>query len=214
MLAELPSHESTKARSSPDGAHVYLTDTLESPFASPPGQMTLLHRPLSEEHKRAQKVKAETRVLVCIGNPPYDRQVIEPGDLVTDRKGGWVRFGDHGQRPILEDFLDPARASGAGVHAKNLYNDHVYFWRWALWKVFETTEGPGVVSFITVADRRGTRRPVRAEPTGRAAHARSGLTGGSSQGRSATERQCRARRGPRSLPRAEPRRGPLPLHSQ
>ena len=135
----------------PDGAHVYLTDTLESPFAAPPGQMTLLHRPLSEEHKRAQKVKSETRVLVCIGNPPYDRQVIEPGDLVTDRKGGWVRFGDHGHRPILEDFLDPARASGAGVHAKNLYNDYVYFWRWALWKVFETTEGPGVVSFITAS---------------------------------------------------------------
>jgi len=135
----------------PDGAHVYLTDTLESPFAAPPGQMTLLHRPLSEEHKRAQKVKAETRVLVCIGNPPYDRQVIEPGDLVTDRKGGWVRFGDHGQRPILEDFLDPARASGAGVHAKNLYNDYVYFWRWALWKVFESTEGLGVVSFITAS---------------------------------------------------------------
>src|ERR1019366_6444959 len=29
----------------PDGAHVYLTDTLESPFAAPPGQMTLLHQP-------------------------------------------------------------------------------------------------------------------------------------------------------------------------
>ncbi len=134
-----------------DGAHVYLTDTLESPFAAPPGQMTLLHRPLAEEHRRAQKVKSETRVLACVGNPPYDRQVIEPGDLVTDRKGGWVRFGDHGQRPILEDFLDPARASGAGVHVKNLYNDYVYFWRWALWKVFESTQGPGIVSFITAS---------------------------------------------------------------
>lgn len=135
----------------PDGAHVYLTDTLESPFAAPPGQMTLLHRPLSEEHRRAQKVKSETRVLVCIGNPPYDRQVIEPGDLVTDRKGGWVRFGDEGERAILEDFLEPVRASGAGIHLKNLYNDYVYFWRWALWKVFESTEGPGIVSFITAS---------------------------------------------------------------
>ena len=135
----------------PDGAHVYLTDTLESPFASPPGQMTLLHKPLSDEHRRAQKVKSGTRVLVCIGNPPYDRQVIEPGDLATDRKGGWVRFGDPKERAILEDFLEPARAAGAGVHLKNLYNDYVYFWRWALWKVFDSTGGPGIVSFITAS---------------------------------------------------------------
>lgn len=135
-----------------DGAHVYLTDTLESPHAEPPGQQTLLHRPLAEEHRRAQRIKAETRVLVCIGNPPYDRQVIEPGDLATERKGGWIRFGDHpGETGILEDFLAPARAAGAGVHLKNLYNDYVYFWRWALWKVFESTGGPGIVSFITAS---------------------------------------------------------------
>jgi hypothetical protein len=135
----------------PDGAHVYLTDTLESPHAQPPGQQTLLHRPLAEEHRRAQRVKAETRVLVCIGNPPYDRQVIEPGDHATERKGGWVRFGDHGEGGILEDFLAPTRAAGAGVHLKNLYNDYVYFWRWALWKVFESNAGPGIVSFITAS---------------------------------------------------------------
>jgi len=135
----------------PDGAHVYLTDTLESPFASPPGQMTLQTKVLSDEHRRAQKVKAETRVLVCIGNPPYDRQVIDPGDMATERKGGWVRYGDHGNDGILDDFLAPVRAAGAGVHIKNLYNDYVYFWRWALWKVFESTEGRGIVSFITAS---------------------------------------------------------------
>ncbi len=52
---------------------------------------------------------------------------------------------------ILEDFLRPARESGAGGHLKNLYNDYVYFWRWALWKVFERKSGPGVVSFITAS---------------------------------------------------------------
>lgn len=69
------------------------------------------------------------------------------------RTGGrrWVRFVDKGERAILDDFLEPARASGAGVHLKNLYNDYVYFWRWALWKVFESTEGPGIVSFITAS---------------------------------------------------------------
>ena len=69
------------------------------------------------------------------------------------RKGGWVRYGDDGdsEPAILEDFLAPARAAGAGVHLKNLYNDYVYFWRWALWKVFDSTNDPGIVTFITAS---------------------------------------------------------------
>jgi len=152
-----------------DGLHVYLTDTLESPHAIP-RQPPLVARKLGEEHRRALAVKRDTPVLVCIGNPPYDRQQIDAGDEDTTRKGGWVRFGEGGDGAdgtaggslsrrtasdaILEDFLRPARESGAGGHLKNLYNDYVYFWRWALWKVFERTEktgGPGVVSFITAS---------------------------------------------------------------
>jgi hypothetical protein len=50
-----------------------------------------------------------------------------------------VRFGDGGKEgeSIFKSFLKPLEALGWGVHAKNLYNDYVYFWRWALWKVFE-----------------------------------------------------------------------------
>ena len=139
-----------------DGAHVYLSDTLESPYVKSPGHMPLPLRSLTQEHERARQIKAGTRVLVCLGNPPYDRQEIDLGDEETQRKGGWVRFGDPGTqeeaaRPILDDFLDPAREAGAGVHLKNLYNDYVYFWRWALWKVFESTCRRGIVSFITAA---------------------------------------------------------------
>ncbi|RPH96198.1 DNA methyltransferase [candidate division KSB1 bacterium] len=138
-----------------DGAHVYLSDTLESPNAKLPVTTPVFQKRLAEEHKRAQKVKAETRVLVCMGNPPYDRQQIERDDALTQRKGGWVRFGEAEKekrdRPLLEDFLEPARQAGYGVHLKNLYNDYVYFWRWALWKVLEQTEAPGIVSFITAS---------------------------------------------------------------
>ncbi len=137
-----------------DDVKVYLTDTLESPVAVSKFTAGLLHKRLTEEHQRAQQVKSSTRVLVCMGNPPYDRQVIgqEEADD-TARKGGWVRYADRhpGQRPVLEDFLEPARKAGAGVHLKNLYNDYVYFWRWALWKVFDSTNGPGIVSFITAS---------------------------------------------------------------
>lgn len=131
----------------PTDGPVYLTDTLESPTAKPVAP-PLFYKPLAEEHRRALMVKESQRVLVCLGNPPYDRHAADdPG------KGGWVRNGAEGERPILEDFLEPARKAGHGVHLKNLYNLYVYFWRWALWKVFEhkTAAGPGIVSFITAA---------------------------------------------------------------
>ncbi len=137
-----------------DGVHVYLTDTLESPNAAPPGQLMLNSRALANEHRRAMGVKNDAKVLVCLGNPPYDRQQIASGEAnVVERKGGWVRFGDRrdDETPIFSDFLEPAREAGAGGHLKNLYNDYVYFWRWALWKVFEKQDGPGVVSFITAS---------------------------------------------------------------
>ncbi len=133
------------------GVHVYLTDTLESPFEQPP-QLPLLYKPLGEEHKRAQKIKAETPILVCIGNPPYHRQHIR-NQSIEKRKGGWVRYGEKGEdgAGILQDFIAPLVEAGEGLHAKNLYNDYVYYWRWALWKVFESESGPGIVSFITAS---------------------------------------------------------------
>ena len=143
-----------------EGIYVYLTDTLESPNIEPL-VLSVFARRLTEEHRRAQRVKRRTRVLVCMGNPPYDRE--EAGETERPehlRKGGWVRHGDpdpaeagRRTRAILEDFIEPTSIAGAGVHVKNLYNDYVYFWRWALWKLFENPEanGPGIITFITAA---------------------------------------------------------------
>lgn len=132
--------------------HVYLADTLDSPYQPPEFQAGLLQQRLSDEHTRAQEVKRDVRVLVCLGNPPYDREERDIDDTAERRKGGWVRFGDPGdEASILDDFLRPVREAGLGVHLKNLYNDYVYFWRWALWKVFDSTQGAGIVSFITAS---------------------------------------------------------------
>ena len=133
-----------------DGTHLYLTDTLESPHASPP-QSPLFLQPIAEQHAKALKVKNKVPVIVCLGNPPYDRH--EADNSNKARTGGWVRWGDGSERTILRDFLDPAIDAGHSVHVKNLYNLYVYFWRWALWKVFEqdTIEGPGIVSFISAS---------------------------------------------------------------
>ncbi len=133
-----------------DGLPVLLANTLESPFAAPPhlAAAPLFEKRLAEENERARRVKANTSVLVCLGNPPYFRQVIDPEEAdEVDRQGGWVRFGDEGGGGILADFLRGAPP----VHAKNLYNLYVYFWRWALWKVFETGGRRGIVTFITAS---------------------------------------------------------------
>ena len=163
-----------------EGTRIYLTDTLESPNAEPP-QMPFILQPIADQHEKALKVKSEVPVIVCLGNPPYDRHsaVEAKNEDNLSQYGGWVRFGDplpdnvvkdnrgkdkelktaearlkeRRQRSILMDFITPATDSGHGVDVKNLYNLYVYFWRWALWKVFEhdTAEGPGIVSFISAS---------------------------------------------------------------
>ena len=133
---------------------VYLTDTLESPNHLPDFTVTMMQEQISLERERAQRVKKKVPVVVCLGNPPYDREQRDPDSNEGRRKGGWVRYGDEGESeppPILDDFLAPAREAGAGVHLKNIYNDYVYFWRWALWKVFDSTDDPGIVTFITAS---------------------------------------------------------------
>jgi hypothetical protein len=135
-----------------DAPHIYLTNTLESPHTKPPAP-ALFYDDIAREHERALKVKEEVPVLVCIGNPPYDRHPATGDRFWT---GGWVRHGDEGDpnsTPVLEDFLKPVRDAGKGGQLKNLYNLYVYFWRWALWKVFEHEgqDGPGVVTFISAS---------------------------------------------------------------
>ncbi|HHX45686.1 MAG TPA: N-6 DNA methylase [Chloroflexi bacterium] len=135
------------------GTHIYLADTLESPNAAQQ-RMPFFLEPIAEQRKRALKVKRDVPVIVCLGNPPYDRhEAAAVGNKA--RTGGWVRWGADagGSDAILSTFIASAVAAGHGVHIKNLYNLYVYFWRWALWKVFEqeTDGGQGVVSYISAA---------------------------------------------------------------
>lgn len=140
--------------------NIYLADTLESPNAAPTGGLTLTYRALTQEHEAARKVKQGGDILVCLGNPPYDRERRNE-DGSKANKGGWVRFGDQvtggakqqeqGEHPIFEDFLKPARDAGKGLNLQTIFNDYVYFWRWALWRMFETQACGGIISFITAS---------------------------------------------------------------
>lgn len=133
------------------GVHIYLTDTLESPEAELRDQAFWL-KPISDQHQKALEIKKEVSVMVCLGNPPYGRHEAAK-EANKAHTGNWVRWGDGKAdgKAILSSFIEPAKKAGQGGHLKNLYNLYVYFWRWALWKVFEQNNAPGVVSFISAS---------------------------------------------------------------
>ena len=130
----------------PPHTRVYLTDTLEDPHGQVP-QAALWgdQEVLAVERAKAAKVKIEQPVTAILGNPPYKRRSRASG-------GGWVVHA-HGARSLFDDVIEGAQQAGVIFSAQaSLYNDYVYFWRWALWKAFEQDPGrPAVVSFITAA---------------------------------------------------------------
>lgn len=134
-------------------AKVLLTDTLESPEGIQQGQLPLFGeaRVLAMEQNRAKKIKAEQRVTVVIGNPPYRRLA---KDVKGRGAGGWMFEPFKRSRTrtasLFDDMLDVAREHTIFSHHASLYNLYVYFWRWAIWKAFEAHgDGPAVVAFIT-----------------------------------------------------------------
>ncbi len=125
------------------GPSLYVTDTLEDPYA-PEAQLGSALSMIAKSRHDANLVKRDKDVTVVIGNPPYDE--------LTVGKGGWVESGStiHGKkrRAILEDYSDGV----AGRFKAKLKNLYVYFWRWATWKTWESTDDrAGVVCFISTA---------------------------------------------------------------
>lgn len=128
-----------------DEIGVYLTDTLEDPAT--PSRQGLFGdaKILADAANKARKIKADQRITVAIGNPPYDR--------VTSDSGGWVTSGDQNSDPLFDDVIKPAQSSGVIFSAQaSLYNLYVYFWRWAIWKAFQQApEEKAIISFITAS---------------------------------------------------------------
>jgi hypothetical protein len=133
---------------------VVLTDTLENPFDE--SRLAGLFgdaEVLAIEQERAKDLKLNKQVTVIIGNPPYRRV---RRDISGRGSGGWVLTGpmpgQTGRNTLFEDILETARENTIFSHQASLYNLYVYFWRWAIWKAFETrSEGPAIVAFITAS---------------------------------------------------------------
>jgi predicted helicase len=123
-----------------DGMRLYVTNTLDDPYVEQT-QIATSYAPLARSHRRANQVKANTPVTVVIGNPPYDER--------AQGKGGWVENGGEGTVAPLERF----RQKGNGRLEYVLKSFYVYFYAWAMWKVFEANppHRHGIVTYITTA---------------------------------------------------------------
>jgi hypothetical protein len=127
------------------GMRLYVTDTLDDPYADQI-QLSYALQMIAKSRRNANIVKARDNVTVVIGNPPYGEN--------AGGKGGWIEHGDEsrGLRPPFDAFRIP----GDGVYVQNLKNLYVYFWRWATWKVWESTPAlsggeAGIVCFISTS---------------------------------------------------------------
>ncbi len=117
---------------------IYLADTLAPKRR---GVLEALADPVSVEGQLAERVKFGQSHNVVIGNPPYDRD--------ASALGGFVLSPQSDGRSLFDDILEDAKRHVIFSYTKSLNDLYVYFWRLAIWKVFEDNTGPAVVSMIT-----------------------------------------------------------------
>ena len=121
---------------------VFLADTLAEPgAAAPEGRLGFVAENIRTERHEADRIKQSQPILAIIGNPPYRRLAAgEIGELVGD----WMD-------EIWNDLKEPVRLAGWANQLNTFPELSVAFWRWAIWKMFESEGAPrrGVVAFIS-----------------------------------------------------------------
>lgn len=139
---------------------VYLTNALtgwEPPSGVKATKPFVQFPELQDEKDAAERVKREHRILVVLGNPPYnafagvspreEQGLVEvyKGAYFTERKG---RKGQPPKRVRHYRLSDPPSKGGWGIKKFNLDDLYVRFFRLAERRIAEMT-GQGVVSFIS-----------------------------------------------------------------
>lgn len=119
-------------------AGVYLTNALTgwTPPQGPKRQLSFLAE-LEEERDAAEHVKRDKRILVVLGNPPYNAFA----GVSPEEEQGLVE-------PYKEGLNKPVAAGGWGIKKFNLDDLYVRFFRVAERRIAEMS-GRGVVSFIS-----------------------------------------------------------------
>ncbi len=119
-------------------AGVYLTNALtgwEPPKG--PKQRLMYFAELEEERDAATQIKCEKKILVILGNPPYNAFA----GVSPEEEQGLVE-------PYKEDLNKPTAGGGWGIRKFNLDDLYVRFFRLAERRIAEMT-GQGVISFIS-----------------------------------------------------------------
>ena len=132
---------------------VYLADTLSNPEADAPlGGLGIQGIPIDEERAEANRIKSQQQILAIIGNPPYKRLLGNERETLVGR---WVAGGvdERGNKVegLWDDLKKPVSDAGKGNQLNTFEEFSIAFWRWALWKLFDSNNAPerGVVAFIT-----------------------------------------------------------------
>lgn len=121
---------------------IYLADTLAEPgAAAPAGRLGFVAENIMRERRDADHVKSRHSILAILGNPPYRR--LKTGET-REIVGNWMN-------DIWDDLKAPVRDAGWGNQLNTFPELSIAFWRWALWKMFESEGAPGcgIVAFIT-----------------------------------------------------------------
>ncbi|GHH18048.1 hypothetical protein GCM10017790_35740 [Amycolatopsis oliviviridis] len=149
-VAELRLHQALKMRFNTDIPRTearFLTDALENPEAQQ-GRIRSAYKIIERSRAEANRIKREAQVMVIIGNPPHVENARGHASWIEDRrKAGPPSYSANLRRPSLDEF----RAAGQGRYESDLHALHWYFWRWALWKVFDAHQDQptGIVAFVT-----------------------------------------------------------------
>ena len=133
MLHDLGAPLSTKSN---ERVGVYLTNSLTG-WEPPKNPKNLLFPELQAERDAAEKVKRNSKILVILGNPPYNAFA----GVSPEEEQGLVE-------PYKKGLNTPVAAGGWGIKKFNLDDLYIRFFRLAERRIAEMT-GKGVVSFIS-----------------------------------------------------------------
>lgn len=135
-VAELRVHHAFKAHQTDVTGYaprLLVADTLDDPTIE--HHLGLMYEAIARHRRLANRVKAEEKVMVVIGNPPYLRGARQSG------VGRWVIDGNHNNRGAILARFHPEDNGRIGYALDNLY---IYFWAWSTWKVFDQLTASGI----------------------------------------------------------------------
>jgi Type ISP C-terminal specificity domain len=99
----------------------------------PIGKLDFVAENIRTERHEADRIKQRQPILAIIGNPAYRRlKTVEIGELVGD----WMD-------ELWNDLKEPVRNAGWANQLNAFPEFSIAFWRWAIWKIFESEGAPG-----------------------------------------------------------------------